>query len=73
MKPIETYLDIVSENDYHGMSYNNTGNLVYLIQKFLRNNNDSVPDKKVLNKMKLGQLFIIWKSNMPKDLWKGFI
>lgn len=64
---------MVSENDYRGMSYNNKNNLIYLIMKFLRNNDGEVPNKTLLYKLKTNQLFYIWKQNMPKDIWRQFV
>ena len=69
MKAIDNYKSKVSYYDYHDCSLWNKKDLMHLIRKFLRNEDESVPKVKILNAMKRGALYHLWLRYKPKDLF----
>jgi hypothetical protein len=63
----------VSPYDFYDCSTYNKKDLIHLIRKFLRNNNNKKPLAKDLKKLDRRALYKIWVRNKPNDLFKNII
>ena len=66
MKVINNFEDKITENDLHGRSFCNKRDLIYLIRKFLLNNDGSVPKACELDNCTVYGLQSIWNRCKPR-------
>jgi hypothetical protein len=72
MKPVANYKEIATENDYHNTSFNSKKDLIRIITRYLRNEDDSVPTEATLKGLSIPALRAIWTKNRPRDIWDQF-
>lgn len=72
MKIVSNYQEIVTEYDYHCISYQSKKDIIYMIKKFLRRKNNEKLSYTDLKDKNRRQLFYIWMKNKPKNLFKQF-
>lgn len=68
MRLIKNFHENVCMNDIVGRSISNKKDLIYLIRKFIVNNDGSVPKTKTLSVLHKSTLQYIWNKNGPKNL-----
>ena len=71
MKVVDNYKDIVTQSDRY-KSNDSKNDLIYLIRKFLLNENGEKPKTKILRTINKYALKIIWLKNRPNDLYSQF-
>ena len=71
MRLIEDYKQTVCQADRH-KNPNSKLDLIYLIRKFLRNNDGGVPTYKRLMGIDKKVLYMIWIRHKPSDLYDIF-